>query len=190
MPRSPDDTSESSRPFPVERLPTIESMVKPATTDPARFIAELGGWVLVGPSPVEDDRSEWSFRTLSSRKIRDTSGNVEAVLDGSYVVFVLKKAKPGPFANTILVGRSRANDVCVGHSSVSKLHARIRAGRDELLLSDAGSSNGTKIEGAPLAEGEERPIANGVHVTFGACTFQLFEPARFASLLARFKIGD
>ena len=164
---------------------TVGSLVARAIADPAKLANELGGWVLVGPRPQSEEQ-EWSFRTLSARTVRDASGEIEAVLDDTYVVLALKKTQRGPFASTILVGRSRTNDVCVSHSSISKLHARIRVGNDGLFLSDAGSSNGTSVNGMRLASDAEQRLANGLQVRFGGCSFQVFEPRRFAELLQRF----
>lgn len=166
---------------------TVASLIARAVASRERLANELGAWVLVGPRPLEEG-DEWSFRTLSTRTLRDAAGKVEAVLDATFVVYALKKARPdGPFRNTILVGRSRTNDVCIPHSSVSKLHARIRADeRGALFLSDAGSSNGTTLNGVKLSADQEHPLASGAHLIFGGCSVQAFEPTRFATMLARF----
>jgi hypothetical protein len=165
---------------------TVSSLVAAATSDPVRLTAEIGAWVLVG-APTQEDAGEWSFRTLSARTVRDASGAVEAVLDDTYLVHPLKKAKAGPFAGTVLIGRSRTNDVCVAHSSVSKLHARIRTdGKGALYLSDAGSSNGTFFNNERLEKDAEARIVHAAQIRFGACSFQSFEPERFVQLLQKF----
>jgi pSer/pThr/pTyr-binding forkhead associated (FHA) protein len=164
---------------------TVGSLVPRASADPVRLARDLGAWVLVGPPP-QNEENEWSFRTLSARTVRDASGEIEAVLDDTYVIFSLKKVRPGPFASTILVGRSRTNDVCVSHSSVSKLHARIRVADEGLFLSDAGSSNGTTVNGDLLPADQERRLNHGTMVRFGGCSFQVFEPTRFATILQKF----
>ena len=165
---------------------SVGSLVSRAVADPVRLTQEIGAWVLVGPAPAED-ANEWSFRTLSARTVRDASGAIEAVLDDTYLIHPLKKMRAGPFASTILIGRSRTNDVCVAHSSVSKLHARIRTNEGgDLLLSDAGSSNGTFIGGDLLAADVEKRLGHGAQVRFGACSFQIFEPERFVTLLQKF----
>ncbi|OGQ11196.1 MAG: hypothetical protein A2138_06570 [Deltaproteobacteria bacterium RBG_16_71_12] len=166
---------------------TVASLIARAVAARERLATELGAWVLVGPRPLEEG-DEWSFRTLSTRTLRDAAGKVEAVLDASFVVYALKKARPdGPFRNTILVGRSRTNDVCLAHSSVSKLHARIRADdRGALFLSDAGSSNGTSVDGVQLKPEQEHALASGARLCFGGCSLQAFEPERFVEMLARF----
>lgn len=164
----------------------VAALVSRAVANPVQLTQDLGAWVLVGPPPAED-ANEWSFRTLSARTVRDASGKVEAVLDDTYLVHPLKKMRAGPFASTILIGRSRTNDVCVAHSSVSKLHARIRIDDDHnLFLSDAGSSNGTALAGEPLLKDVEKRLTHSAQVRFGACSFQIFEPDRFVALLQRF----
>lgn len=164
---------------------TVSSLVARAMSDPVRLTEELGAWALVGASVAEEE-GDWSFRTLSARTVRDASGAVEAVLDDTYLVHLLKKMKAGPFAGTVLVGRSRTNDVCVAHSSVSKLHARIRVDASGLFLSDAGSSNGTFFNDERLAKDTEQQLVHGAQIRFGACSFQAFEPQRFVTLLQKF----
>ena len=166
---------------------TVASLVGRAVSAPDRLARELGTWVLVGPPPTEES-DEWSYRTLSTRTLLDAHGKVEAVLDATFFVYPLKKARPdGPFRSTILVGRSRTNDVCIAHSSVSKLHARIRMSEQGMLfVSDAGSSNGSALDGTALAPDAERPLGNGAQVRFGACSLQAFTPERFVSILSRF----
>jgi pSer/pThr/pTyr-binding forkhead associated (FHA) protein len=162
-------------------------MLEPAVRSPERLVRELGAWILVGPPPTEET-DEWSFRTLSTRTLRDETGQVEAVLDGTFLVYLLKKARPdGPFRSTILIGRSRTNDVCIAHSSVSKLHARVRIDeRGQHFVSDAGSSNGSTLDGVALARNLERPLASGAQLRVGACSVQAFTPERFVSVLTRF----
>ncbi|MCC7073039.1 MAG: FHA domain-containing protein [Deltaproteobacteria bacterium] len=170
--------------------PTIASLIPRAVGSQRLLSSELGAWVMVGPRPAEEG-DEWSFRTLSTRTLRDAAGKIEAVLDATFVVYPLRKARPdGPFRSTILVGRSRTNDICIPHSSVSKLHARIRTDdRGALFVSDAGSSNGTALEGSDLKADEERPLVSGLHLRFGACAVQVFDSERFVAMLLRFDEG-
>lgn len=165
---------------------TVSSLVAAAISDPVRLTTQIGAWVLVGP-PLQEEAGDWSFRTLSARTVRDASGAVEAILDDTYLVHPLKKMKAGPFAGTVLIGRSRTNDVCVAHSSVSKLHARIRTDASgALFLSDNDSSNGTFVNNLRLGKDAEERLSHATHVRFGACSFQAFEPQRFVQLLQKF----
>jgi pSer/pThr/pTyr-binding forkhead associated (FHA) protein len=152
------------------------------------FVETLGGWALVGPPVVVSD-DEWSYRTLSSRTVQDISPDGELIImRDTHVVHVLKKGRPGPFADTVLIGRSSSNDVVLEHTSVSKLHARAKLDANgNPTLSDAGSSNGTKIAGEGLPPGEWRPLTSGDVVAFGSCMYNALEPKRLYKMLNRFK---
>ena len=175
-----------SMPSSVSFPSSVAALVPRALADPMQLTRDLSAWVLVGPAPVED-ADEWSFRTLSARTVRDASGAIEAILDDSYLVHPLRKKHTGPFAATILIGRSQTNDVCIAHSSVSKLHARVRIEQGCILfVSDASSSNGTFVGEERLGSEVEKSLTHAAQLRFGACAFQLFEPERFVALLTRF----
>ena len=71
------------------------------------------------------------------------------------------------------IGRAEYNDVVVKDPSVSAEHARLRR-RDGLwLVIDAGSTNGTYVDGELAAE--ETPLVAGASVRVGEVTL-LFEP--------------
>ncbi len=66
------------------------------------------------------------------------------------------------------VGRGTDNNLYLNHSSVSKIHAALKVASDgTLLVADTGSTNGTHINGARIAYGDARPIADGDVVAFG-----------------------
>jgi hypothetical protein len=161
--------------------PRLGSLTTLLTAGPGALSRALGPWVLVGPDPAAtDDDNDWAFRTVSVKTVRLPTG--EGIVDLEHVVYGLKKAKDGPFANTILIGRSGSNDICLPHSSVSKLHARARLQGSKLTLSDAGSSNGTSCNGATVSD-QEVSLTSGDILRFGACTFQLFAVDIFADVL-------
>ena len=85
-----------------------------------------------------------------------------------------------------LIGRSGSNDICILHGSVSKLHARaVQKPDGSWRLSDAGSSNGTLVQGVALGDKEERALAPGMLVVIGACHFTVVDAARFHDILLR-----
>jgi hypothetical protein len=170
---------------------TVSSLQPLAAQGAASFARKLGGWLLVGHVP--DRTGDWSYRTgavttsRSVRAIRGDDGELEAMIDVNWSVFVVKKA-PGntTFAQTVLVGRASTNDIVLSHASVSKLHARIQLSRDGLVLSDAGSSNGTILNGDQLRSGEEVGLASGDLLRFGSVALQVFAPEQLCSILTRF----
>lgn len=152
---------------------------------PEALAEALGGWVLVG-SDFSGEDDQWNFRTLSVRTVRDQTESGEMLLlRDNFIVLPLRKAGRS-FQDTILVGRASSNDVCVRHLSVSKLHARIRRREDGLEISDAGSSNGTRVRGAATRPDEWVAVASGDLVCFGSCPFHALEPTHLGRLLQRF----
>jgi FHA domain len=66
------------------------------------------------------------------------------------------------------VGRGTDSDLHLNHASVSKVHAALKMDVGQnLFVADTGSTNGTHINGARIAYGEARPIAEGDVVAFG-----------------------
>ena len=56
-----------------------------------------------------------------------------------------------------LVGRSRACEVCLDSSRVSRRHCCLAFGHGEVLVRDLGSTNGTRINGRRVEKGLLRP---------------------------------
>lgn len=151
------------------------------------FHAKIGGWSLVGP-PITLNSDDWNYRTLSSRSVRDEGpGGDILVLRDTYAAYPLKKSRAGPFADTVLVGRSSSNDVRIAHTSVSKLHARVRYNAEGApSISDAGSSNGTLVRDEKLPEGEWVQLSSGDVIQLGTCTFRVLDPERLYLLVKKF----
>ena len=147
------------------------------------FAAEVGGWLLVGQLP--DEQVGWAYRTTgvsTATAVRAPTGEVEAMFDDAWAAFAVRKRPQSPFHETIFIGRATSNDVCIPHTSVSKLHARARYIGEALALQDANSSNGTTVNGDV-----DVTVDHGDLVRFGNVVFQCFEPVRFHSVLGRYR---
>jgi two-component system, NtrC family, response regulator AtoC len=66
----------------------------------------------------------------------------------------------------VLVGRSKAADICIDHASVSREHAVLSLG-SALQVEDLGSSNGTRVRGQALAPETPIEIAPGEVIDLG-----------------------
>ena len=66
----------------------------------------------------------------------------------------------------ITIGRSDERTICLKDPTVSTLHCKITRNGDKFIIADAGSTNGTKVNGAPLTEARE--LQNGDTVKIGA----------------------
>jgi hypothetical protein len=72
------------------------------------------------------------------------------------------------FSGRILVGRARNKHLSLRSQNISKLHAWFEydpAGR--LLLADAGSKNGTSVDGVRIAPRQPVAVKHGVELRFG-----------------------
>jgi len=76
--------------------------------------------------------------------------------------WAIRKVAAG-LPSIIRVGRAADNDVFIDHRNVSKLHAFFRVQDDALTLADAGSRNGTWVNGELLVPKgpPSRPLASG-----------------------------
>jgi hypothetical protein len=97
-------------------------------------------------------------------------------------VFPLVKNKmspPGP----IIVGRTSDNDVVIPESSISKRHCFLRLVGTELVLTDAGSTNGTSINNVKLEPKKSQVVNPGDAVTLGRFIVTLHTPRTFVQHL-------
>src|SRR5262249_31762730 len=74
------------------------------------------------------------------------------------------------------IGRAMACDFTLADLSVSRWHARLYREDDQWLLSDLGSTNGTRLNGWRVTTGV--PVKPGDQVTFGSVSFIITERPR------------
>jgi pSer/pThr/pTyr-binding forkhead associated (FHA) protein len=137
-----------------------------ATSTEAEFVGRFRGQYLVTECIHQDDMAWRSF----------TTSTVAAVRPGQHpnamaVTPIAKRGQTNPYSWMITIGRTRNNDIVLADVSISKLHAWIRrkpddAGVDRFTVTDAGSRNGTFIDGAPL-RGETGQLPLGAHLRLG-----------------------
>ena len=66
----------------------------------------------------------------------------------------------------ITIGRSDERTICLKDPTVSTLHCKVTRNGDKTVIADAGSTNGTKVNGNPLTS--EYELQNGDIVRIGA----------------------
>ena len=71
----------------------------------------------------------------------------------------------------LVIGRLPECGVVVADSNVSRRHAELRRAGDNVVLTDLGSTNGTRVNGAPI---RERVLASGDEISVGS-TRLIFE---------------
>jgi DNA-binding NtrC family response regulator len=90
------------------------------------------------------------------------------VIDGAALQVV-----PLPRAGLLEIGRSSGCDVVVDSSSVSRHHADLEVKSGVVTLADAGSSNGTTLDGKRLAPNEPVVLAVGMPFLVGNVTMMV-----------------
>lgn len=67
----------------------------------------------------------------------------------------------------ITVGRVEENSLCIVDASVSSRHATLTLDEGDYILRDIGSTNGTRLNGRDIAEGEDHKLQDGDGILFG-----------------------
>lgn len=92
----------------------------------------------------------------------------DGVTSESYVVWIRKRTG-GVFSKLIGVGRTRNNDIVLPFEDISKYHAYFSPDDDgdALSVADAGSKNGTFLNGVRLDAKKSAAIRSGDAIAFG-----------------------
>lgn len=77
--------------------------------------------------------------------------------------------------DAVTIGRAEDNTLPISHASVSSYHARIAPGGEGYILTDLGSTNGTKLNGNPCTPEAEYSLSAGDRVQFGQVQ-SVFDP--------------
>jgi len=70
---------------------------------------------------------------------------------------------------SVTIGRATINDIVLGDSKVSRVHARLQYSDEGLNLVDLGSANGTRVNGLPI---ERAAVAPGDVIELGDSTLR------------------
>jgi len=118
--------------------------------------------------PVDDD--ELSESTFTAK-----IGSVTAMKRPTATVLAIRKVQ-STFPDMITVGRTANNDVVVTDVAVSRFHAFFELREDAVALADAGSRNGTTVNGEALKpRAPATVVPPGSLVAFGTAEFMLLD---------------
>jgi len=115
------------------------------------FVREYSGYYLVVTPHAES--LNIGYRTVNMNIANVRPPRAESHFD----IVPIAKAPHNPYPDRVSVGRATNCDIVLRDASVSKLHAHFRDfASGPLRVVDLGSSNGTKVNGAPLEP--QRPV--------------------------------
>lgn len=102
------------------------------------------------------------------------------------VVFPISKRSGAVFHDRVSVGRNRNADIHLPFRRISKFHAYFTAsaGGTKIMLTDAGSTNGTFISGKRIPTGQPVEIADKAIIHFSHFLFVFYSANGFYSLLS------
>ncbi len=151
----------------------------------ARFVTQHPYPVLVRVDTLGDQ--EWKeYQTAFAANPLTVQGlpNRKAK-DAAFEVCPIVKREGAPFQDRIGIGRSRNTDVPLGLPRISKYHAFITWSEDktQYFITDAGSLNGTKLDGEPLPPKQPTSLREGSDLRFGPYRFVFHTADGFCKFL-------
>jgi len=172
-----------------ERLGHIEKSLRRELEQVVREGAQERGWGLVGPPQVQFETDpnlkEGEFlcepvlvegpttpgRAPIVAQPGATKADTDSAGSGSEAtaeLILIENGKPGrtfPLgSDRVIIGRLAESDVVVSDPATSRRHAEIRGKDGQYVISDLGSTNGTKVNEAPIGE---RALEEGDRITIG-----------------------
>lgn len=109
------------------------------------------------------------------------AGQTSPKTGGEALVFALIP-KPGR-EGQLVVGRAPGNDISINDATLSQTHLVLREHQGSWTVRDAGSSNGTWVDGVKLEPGVPVPVADGAQLRAAEVTFTFLGPQRMLARL-------
>jgi hypothetical protein len=157
-----------------DRFTQAEAALVAELEEVVRATAAERGWGLVGPPEIEltvDPRlKKGSFRCEAT--LVEGEGRIEPVGADTAQLVVHEGAETRTVVLTkdaTTIGRLAECDVVVQDRGASRRHAQIRLHDGAYVLTDLGSTNGTRLNGQTV---QSRPLADGDRITIGATTIE------------------
>jgi len=164
-----------------ERLGNIEKSLRSELEQVVREGAQERGWDLVGPPAVQFEtdpalkEGEFTCEAVLVEG-QTTSGRVPVVgeaaeparAEAAAELILIENNKPAhsyPLAKErVVIGRLAESDVVVSDPAASRRHAEIRRQDGQYVISDLGSTNGTRVNEAAIGE---RTLEEGDRISIG-----------------------
>jgi hypothetical protein len=165
---APNAFAVTLAPADVERFSNFIDALSRELSDAAREHAKNEGYLFVGPVEVEI----FEGATLKAGRFTvEAEGREDA--DGGFLAeLVLNDGRRVQIGSEpLVIGRLPECGVVLADSNVSRRHAELRRSGDSVVLTDLGSTNGTRVNGAPI---RERVLVSGDEVSVGS-TRLIFE---------------
>ncbi len=162
---APNSFTVTLAPADVDRFANFIDALSRELADAAREHARVEGYSFVGPVDVQ----VYEGARLRAGRFVVTAEVVEGPEEGPYAVLVLPDGGRVEIGDggPLVLGRLPECDVVLNDPNVSRRHAEFRRTADGVVVTDLGSTNGTRVNGVPV---REQPLESGDEVTVGSTT--------------------
>ena len=145
---------------------------------------------LTGPVLLIEPKVEEPDGESSEHRFRTQSGVNELPAEsGEPLVVLVKKQASNAFQTRITVGRTTNNDVMLDDASVSRFHAWLEHEEGGWMVADAGSKNGTYLNGQKLKPKKLVPLTLDARLKFGDVPASFLSSKSLIALLKK-QVGD
>jgi anti-sigma factor ChrR (cupin superfamily) len=184
QPRGPSsdglrNESPSSMPLasPAGPLTTLEEVVSDARKVDAPIEEKYTSPVLLVVAPAE------GWTQITAVKAEAKAGTSVSMLPT--IVIKLERKKVSPDESRLSLGRATVCDVVLPFSALSKVHAWMHEEEGRWVVCDAGSRNGTVVDGIKIPPNQNVQLRDGATLRFGDVTAKFFHPSSFWTDLRR-----
>jgi hypothetical protein len=161
---APNSFTVTFSPADVDRFANFVDALSRELADAAREHARIEGYSFLGPVDVQ----VYEGTRLRPGRFVVTAEVVEGPDEGPYAELVLPDGSHFPLGDgPVTLGRLPECDVVLNDPNVSRRHAEFRRTTDGVVVTDLGSTNGTRVNGVPV---REQQLASGDEITVGSTT--------------------
>jgi hypothetical protein len=161
---APNSFTITLAPPDVDRFANFIDALSRELADAAREHARIEGYAFVGPVDVQI----YEGTRLKAGRFVVTADVIEGREEGPYAELVLPDGTRVVIGeDPVVLGRLPECDVVLDDPNVSRRHAELRRVGETVVVTDLGSTNGTRVNGAPV---REQPLASGDEITVGSTT--------------------
>lgn len=164
---APNSFTVTLSPDDVERFANFIDALSRELADAAREHARMEGYSFVGPVDVQ----VYEGTRLRAGRFAITAEMVEGPDAGTFAEVLLPDGgRVAVGDEPLVIGRLPECGVVLGDPNVSRRHAEIRRTEEGLVVTDLGSTNGTRVNGSPV---REQQLESGDEITVGSTTLVL-----------------
>lgn len=161
---APNSFTVTLAPADVDRFANFIDALSRELADAAREHARIEGYSFVGPVDVQ----VYEGSRLRAGRFVVSAEVVEGPEEGPYAELVLPDGSHMAIGDgPVTLGRLPECDVVLNDPNVSRRHAEFRRTADGVVVTDLGSTNGTRVNGVPV---REQQLVSGDEITVGSST--------------------